>query len=86
MCAASGVGACGAVLNVWGTLTHWFPCQCSYSKDCLCFSHDKKVLDSVVTFLSQDFVMTNEGKVAKYLGVGENTPRMDHPLNSDNHI
>lgn len=40
-----------------------------YVDDCLCFSQDKTVLDSVVNLLSKHFVMTNEGEVAKYLGV-----------------
>ena len=41
----------------------------TYVDDCLCFSRDKLVLDSVVNLLSNDFVMTDEGEVAKYLGV-----------------
>ena len=41
----------------------------TYVDDCLCFSRNKKVLDSVVALLSQDFVVTDEGEVAKYLGV-----------------
>ena len=41
----------------------------TYVDDCLCFSRDKKVLDNVVDLLSKDFVVTDEGEVAKYLGV-----------------
>ena len=41
----------------------------TYVDDCLCFSRDKKVLDIVVDLLSKDFVVTDEGEVAKYLGV-----------------
>ena len=31
----------------------------TYVDDCLCFSRDKKVLDSVVDLLSKDFVLTD---------------------------
>ena len=41
----------------------------TYVDDCLCFSRNKKVLDNVVELLSADFVVTDEGEVAKYLGV-----------------
>ena len=36
---------------------------------CICFSRDQKVLDSVINLLSKNFVMTDKGEVAKYLGV-----------------
>ena len=41
----------------------------TYIDDCLCFSRDPKVLDHIVSLLAQDFNMTDEGEVAKYLGV-----------------
>ena len=50
----------------------------TYVEDCLCFRRNKKVLDSVVTLLSQDFVMTDEGEVAKHLGV--DVKRLDNGL------
>ena len=41
----------------------------TYVDDCLLFSRDNKVIDSVISLLEKDFVMTDEGEVTKYLGV-----------------